>query len=82
MRKAKKDFINIGYWICMNILFIGTNCCGRGNELANHFCQNSPNKIYLHRNPLTFFLVHAFSMAQQRDLVFICPLILQHLHQP
>ena len=56
MRKSKKDIINIGYWICMmKVYFVGTNCCGGANELASHFDQHSPHKIYLHTNPLTFF---------------------------
>ena len=91
MRKEKNDFINMGYWICMKIYFVGTICCGGANELANYFGQNSPHKIYLYRNPLTFFVVPAFLLSAWRGIgiqfsicvhPFVCPLILQHLHQP
>ena len=64
MRKAKRDFINIGYWICMmKIYFVGTNCCGGANELVSHFGQNSPHKILLHTNPLAIFVAPAFSVV-------------------
>ena len=63
MRKAKQDFINIGYWICMKIHFVRTNCCGGANELASHFRQNSSHKMYLHTNQLTFFVAPTFSMV-------------------
>ena len=65
MRIAKQDFINIGYWICMmKIYFVGIKYCDGVNELASDFGQNSPHKIYLHTNPLTFLVTPAFSMAQ------------------
>ena len=89
MRKAKKDFINIGYWICMKIYFVGTNCCGGANKLASHFGQTSPHKIYLHINSLTIFVASAFSMVRYMasvfhpfDHPFVCPLIFQQLRQP
>ena len=69
----------------MKIYLEGAICCDGGNELASDFDQNSPHKICLHTNPLTYFVV---PIEPYRGTVFhpffhqfVCPLILQHLRE-